>query len=270
MKGSGCRSADRTLTVSASWRRVVLANLVNTRSQEPQAALSDVQPPDRAPCFFTGLWRAAGPNCRAGRNSPREIRRYQGSITEALDINNSGQVAGSGLLDGVPRGFVLTLATLEIAAVPLAPGATSNEAWNINDLGDVIGRANDGIAGGGPFPQGGWGYFWGGPGTLPQLLPSTTNGAAMPRAINNLDELAGDCAVTGADISQEDLFMSLWQPDQEGVLNVTDLGSQIPAKPTWYLRCGFGINEDGWIAGTGRKFAKGRYTWQGVLLVPNP
>ena len=92
----------------------------------------------------------------------------------------------------------------------------------------------------------------------------------MPRDINNLDELAGDCEVPGRRDFQEDLFMSLWQPDQDGILTVTDLGSQIPAKPTWYLRCGFGINKDGWIAGQGRKFVKGKYTWQGVLLVPNP
>ena len=62
--------------------------------------------------------------------------------------------------------------------------------------------------------------------------------------------------------------MSLWQPDEEGGFTVTDLVSQIPTKPAWYLRCGFGINDDGWIAGEGRKLVKGKYVWTGVLLVP--
>ena len=92
-------------------------------------------------------------------------------LAEATDINNSGQVVGRGQLNGVWRGFVLGLVTLEIIPVPLAPGATTNEAWEINDFGHVIGRVNDGISGGGPFPQGGWGYFWDGSSTSANCFP---------------------------------------------------------------------------------------------------
>ncbi len=29
------------------------------------------------------------------------------------------------------------------------------------------------------------------------------------------------------------------------------------------------MNDDLWIVGTGRKFVKGKYSWHGVLVVPN-
>ncbi len=192
------------------------------------------------------------------------------TLTVVLDINNSGLVVGIGQFGGATRGFVLNPVAHTITAVPLAPGATTNEAWQINDSGHVIGRADDGISGGGPYPQGGWGYFWGGPATQPQLLPSTTEGPGLARAINNDDELAGDSQVPGAPWGNGDVFMSLWQPNGTGGFTVTDLGSQVPSKPVWYLRFGFGINDDLWMAGQGRKFEKGKYTWMGVLVVPNP
>jgi hypothetical protein len=192
------------------------------------------------------------------------------TLTVAHDINNSGLIVGIGQFQGVQRGFVLDPATRSIAAVPLPPGATTNEAWQINDFGHVIGKADDGIEGGGPYPQGGWGFFWAGPGTEAQLLPATTAGAGIARAVNNADELAGDSHVPGAPWGNGDVFMSLWEPDGSGGFAVTDLGSQVPSKPVWYLRFGYGINNDLWIAGQGRKFEKGKYTWMGVLVVPNP
>jgi hypothetical protein len=66
------------------------------------------------------------------------------------------------------------------------------------------------------------------------------------------------------------MFMSLWEPDATGAFIVTDMGTQIPSKPAWYLRSGEGINDDLWIVGFARKAVKGQYSWHGVLLVPNP
>jgi probable HAF family extracellular repeat protein len=192
------------------------------------------------------------------------------TLLAASDINNGGQVVGFGVLDGVPRGFVLDLLSGAIDAVPLVAGALENEAWQINASGHVIGRANDGIVGGGPIPQGGWGFYWGGPGTNPQLLPSTEQGRGIARGINHLDELAGDSAINGAPFGNGDLFASVWQPDGNGGFVVTDLTDQIPSRPEWYLRIGFGINDDLWIAGEGRKRKKGKYSWHGVLLAPSP
>ncbi len=157
------------------------------------------------------------------------------TLTAAYDINNQRQVVGLGLLNDVERGFIFDLKSGGISAVPLVEGAVFNEAWRINDAGHVTGRTNDDIVGGGPFPQGGWGFFWGGSGTLPQLLPTFTDGAAMAPSINNHNELAGYCEVIGAPWGNGDWFMALWAPSPGGGITVTDLGTQIPSKPTWYL-----------------------------------
>jgi hypothetical protein len=199
---------------------------------------------------------------------PEDAARWV--LKEACDINNSRQVVGSGLLDDVTRGFVLDLATLNIVPVPLAAGATWNNATQINDANHIIGRG-----GSYSLPRGhtgSWSYFWGGPDTLPQLLPSTKDGAAFAYGINNLDELAGVSTIAGlSDHDGKDyMFMSLWEPDATGAFIVTDMGTQIPSKPAWYLRSGEGINDDLWIVGFARKAVKGQYSWHGVLLVPNP
>ncbi len=192
------------------------------------------------------------------------------TLVAANDINSGGQVVGVGVLDGASRGFVLDLISGQIDAVPLVAGSVENEAWQVNETGHVIGRANDGIVGGGPIPQGGWGFYWGGPGTEPQLLPSSEQGRGIARGINNLDELAGDSAINGAPLGNGDQFASLWTPDGNDSFLVTDLGDQISSKPEWYLRIGFGINDDLWIAGEGRKRQKGNYSWHGVLIAPTP
>ena len=192
------------------------------------------------------------------------------TLVATNDINSGGQVVGTGVLDGASRGFVLDLLTGNIDAVPLVAGSVENEAWQINETGHVIGRANDGIVGGGPIPQGGWGFYWGGPGTEPQLLPSSEQGRGIARGINNVDELTGDSAINGAPLGNDDQFASLWTPTGNDGFLVTDLGNQISSKPEWYLRIGFGINDDLWIAGEGRKRQKGKYSWHGVLIAPNP
>jgi hypothetical protein len=179
------------------------------------------------------------------------------SLHTADDINSSGQVVGRGLLDEVPRGYVLDLTTLEITPVPLVSGAETNEAWQINEFGHVIGKME------------GWGFYWAGHGTEPQLLPSNTNGPPIARGINNLDELAGDSHILDRNGDFEDLEMSCWLPDSGGFATEA-LGTSIPTKPKWHLTFGSGINDDLWICGEGIKTAKGQRSWHGVLVVPNP
>ena len=72
----------------------------------------------------------------------------------------------------------------------------------------------------------------------------------------------------GADVN-EDRYMGSWQPHQ-GSFTVTDLSTQIPTKPAWDLALGLDLNDDMWLAGEGRKFKKGKYSWHGILVVPNP
>ena len=88
--------------------------------------------------------------------------------------------------------------------------------------------------------------------------------------INHLDELAGDSAINGSPSGNGGQFASVWEPNGNGGFVVTDLSDQIPSRPEWYLRIGFGINDDLWIAGEGRKRKKGKYSWHGVLLAPSP
>ncbi len=62
---------------------------------------------------------------------------------------------------------------------------------------------------------------------------------------------------------------TLWEFDAQGKLLATDLNTQIPTKPAWYLWHSCDVNNDGWVSGYGRKFVKGSYYWHAVLLIPS-
>jgi uncharacterized membrane protein len=186
-------------------------------------------------------------------------------LVVASDINDNGLVVGFGEYAGVERGFILDLLTGAIEPIPLLAGAMTNDAWKINHVGEVLGVANDDIVGGGPIPQGGWGYFWAGPGSVPVQLPSASSGMALARGLNNSAELVGDSWVADSNQLANDGDMCVWLPGG----GVTKVGTLIPTKPSWYLKYGYDINDDGWMTGDGRKFVKGKYTWMGILVVPN-
>ena len=157
-----------------------------------------------------------------------------------------------------------TFATQHVQAVPLVACAEQNEAWKINDLGEVVGV----VWGGAIPPGGGWGFYWAGAGSVPQLVSSLTSDRAFARRLNNYGELVGESWFQDASIGDRDR-MTLWLPDGEGGFEAVDLNSKIPSKPSLKLGFATDINDDGWMVSEGVKRSRGSYSHPGMLIVPN-
>lgn len=191
-------------------------------------------------------------------------------LTSANDINDDGLVAGRGLLDGAIRGFVLDLNTGSIWAAPLVGPATGAVANRINALGRVVGVAWDGEGVHyGTNPDYVRGFSWDGPGSDPVALTPVTSSTSMSYGINDLGASVGNSRIPQDDIFADDQVPTLWEFDATGNLTATDLTSEIPNKPSWFLLRSWDVNNDGWVSVLGRKFVKGRYYWRALLLVPS-
>lgn len=192
-------------------------------------------------------------------------------LRSAVDINDDGLITGFGRLNGAIRGFVLDTATQQISAVPLADPAQSNVAYEINSQGRVIGDMWEGDEDASPFGSnpGFWSaYSWDGTESEPGFLPSATNNTSIVVGLND-----GDATVGISIVPEGGLFPTtvptLWEPDENGIIQAIDLRDTIPNKPEYRLDWATDINNDGWIGASGRKFDKGKYTFPTLLLVPN-
>jgi hypothetical protein len=192
----------------------------------------------------------------------------------ATDINDDRLISGIGQLDGVPRGFVLDRTTQQIWAVPLLAPAIANNAQRINSQGRVVGSMWDGD--GDPFglnPDFHPAYSWDGLGSDPEFLPSLTGNTSVALGLNDSRATVGysiiptDYAVEGP--FADDTVATLWEPDDDGIIQPVNLRAVIPNKPERRLDFALDVNNDGWISVAGRKFHKGQYSWPAMLLVPN-
>ena len=191
-------------------------------------------------------------------------------LRAALDINDDGLVVGIGLLNEKTRGFLLDLNSGDITPVPLIGSADQNGAYRINANGRLVGYAWDGDgASYGTNPDYVRGYSWDGPGSDPVVLPSVTNNTSHAFGLNDFGASTGISIIPNDDVFSNNLVPTLWEFDTTGNLTATELATEIPNKPDWYLHQCWDINNDGWISARGRKFFKGRYVWPALLLVPN-
>lgn len=192
-------------------------------------------------------------------------------LFRARDINDNGLVTGYGQLNDVDRGFVLDLITQQITAVPLVDPAIANHALRINAEGRVVGRMWDGqgIATG-TNPDFVSAYSWEGLGLDPEFLPSITNNTSTAIGLNDADATVGVSYIPIDDpFPSNQVVPTLWEPDDNGIIQAIDLREEIPNKPDYTLEFAIDINNDGWIGAYGKKFHKGKYSRPTLLLMPN-
>jgi len=191
----------------------------------------------------------------------------------AADINDDGLIVGIGTLNGILRGFLLDRATGAISPVPLDGIATSNLAFRINAFGHVVGYGwtGNGQIFGTTTPDYVRGYFWDGSDADPVVLDPVTDGVSQVRDMNDVGAAAGTTLIPGPsnDPSVNQYVPTLWEFDAQGDLSATNLRTQIPSKPAWFLWCAFDVNNDGWVSVRGRKYVKGKYYWPALLLIPS-
>lgn len=191
------------------------------------------------------------------------------NLLSARDINDAGLIVGAGMLDGATRGFVLDRDSGLIVEVPPVGPATSNYAFQVSAFGHVIGNAWDGEGAiWGTSPDYWRGFHWDVLDTGPVVLDPLTDGPSLVRGMNDYGVSAGSSVIPSDDFGTIMEVPTLWEFDAQGKLLATDLNTQIPTKPAWYLWHSCDVNNDGWVSGYGRKYLKGQYYWRAVLLVP--
>jgi hypothetical protein len=179
-------------------------------------------------------------------------------------INNHNQIVGTGLLNGVQAGFAMdlqidvdlesdswVLSSTIIRLVP-PPGADWLLPIKISDAGEIVGTAQfadfSGVA-----------TLQADATTQAQAISAVAADAAAYQR-NSLNQIVG---VTNS-------VATLWEPKSGGGFTSTALQTLVPTKPEWQFTYSFSINEQGYICARSRKYDKGKYTFPGVLLVPNP
>lgn len=200
-----------------------------------------------------------------------EVTAAQGwRLVQATDINNDGLIVGWGFLGDARLGYVLDPLTDSIWAIPLVGPATGNSGWCINASGRVAGHAFDGEAiYYGTNPDYVQAFSWDGPGSAPVILPSVTNNTSHAFNMNDSGATVGNSYIQTDDWLALNSVPTLWEPDEQGNIVVTELASAIPDKPSYRLERARGVNNDGWIGVSSRKFEKGKYTYPALLLIPN-
>ena len=178
-------------------------------------------------------------------------------LNYAEDINDNGQIVGYGTFNEEIRGFVLDYATQEITAIPLVDPAHTNIAGQINEHGRVVGHMWDGE--GSPWgsnPDFYAGFSWEGPGIDPDTMPSLTNNTSYAMGLNDADATVGNSVIPTEDFFAINTTATLWEPDENGIIQAIDLSSEIPNKPDYTLLASYDINNDGWIVARGRNVTK--------------
>lgn len=157
-----------------------------------------------------------------------------GTESGAMGINNKNQIVGWAIIPGVLKhaalwsdGIITDLGTL--------PDALDSEAFSINENGQIVGQAYALPPGGGPY-------------TLQPVLwenDNVINLGFLPDGVGILGK-AWDINNKGQIVGESGYHAFIWE---NGVMQ--DLNDLIPSGSGWLLRVGEGINDDGWITGSG-------------------
>jgi len=157
-----------------------------------------------------------------------------GGFSGASAINRSGEIVGfSDAADGIYHGFAWSKTTGMQQLASLACGA-GGSAYAINDLGQIAGQSACGV--------GEHAVLWSNSqssaldlGTLPGLQYS------IAYALNNLGQVVGSSG------NSRTHHPFLWTAAK----GMQDLNNLIPAGSGWVLQAANGINDKGWIVGSG-------------------
>lgn len=193
------------------------------------------------------------------------IPANSGWVTQALygiDINDNGQIAGTGLFNGEQRAFLISDSDaifanggLTITNLGTLVGGYSSAA-DMNSLGQVVGTSYAGAANAGNSHA--VRYSGGVVTDLKTLVGNPTIGdnSSVARAINDAGQIVGYSSTTTWNVRHA----FLWQNGK-----MTDLNKQLPRGSAWVLEFANDINGTGQIVGEGTIGGQRH----GFLMVPS-
>lgn len=181
-------------------------------------------------------------------------------ITNAYDINDSGQIVGNGLHDGVQRGFRFDLSTATIVDIGVLEGGIRSVAYGLNSLGSVAGVSDTSTLNrhGQRISNG---VLW--QNNSLTNLGSLGDSGSNAFSVNDAGAVVGTYFKTTRDPLSKEFRAFIWAG---GVMK--DLNTLIPTKPRWVLTGADDINGSGRIVGTGVVRLGGVTQNHGYLLVP--
>jgi probable HAF family extracellular repeat protein len=130
-----------------------------------------------------------------------------GNSTSAMGINDLGQVVGTTVFLS-PTGARATLWDPQTGAQDIAPGSGASQAWDINNLGQVVGHREG--------PTTGW-FFWD-PVTGIQAIEAPNGFVEFAPRLNEAGQVVGTARIDEGAVDRNHAFV--WDP----VDGFTDLG----------------------------------------------
>jgi len=185
-------------------------------------------------------------------------------LTGASDINDNGQITGTGVIGGASHAFVYNPAIgttpASITDLGVFAGGTNSGANGLNSFGHVTGAAQTGVkdANGNVISDA---FLW--KSNVLTNLGTLGNAGSSGLAVNDSDVVVGVSLSTIRNSYWYNAVATRWQ---NGV--ATDLNKLIGSKPNWTLQRAEDINTSGRVAGSGRVGTGNAVQNHGFLLVP--
>jgi len=200
-----------------------------------------------------GIYR--GLDCDGDPSAPHAFLWQNGSIPmifspgfEPSGINNAGQVTGQMYRNGKDRAYIWQRST-GLQNIGTLSGDNSAGAAAINDKGQVVGTSWSTTK----YPYTSRAFLWQQNNGMQDLGSLSSNGSVAALDINNSGQVVG-CSINCAFI---------WQSGT----GMVDLNTLIDPSAGWILGSAIGINDNGWIVGSGTNPAGDT---RAFLLTPAP